>query len=132
MSYTLSLEHAPDFLFFRFFNTTSLEQVEQALDELDQFHEHDGICNVLVDINELKDSIGMTDLCQLGLEFSGKKFHEIHVAAFSKSRHPGAEFASSVIQKCGGSFNVFESEPAARVWLKQNTMTITCENKVTA
>jgi hypothetical protein len=117
MPHQMNIEKNHSCIYYRFFNTLSVEELEEALAEIITIHHQQGINQVLFDLTGVKDSLGLTDLYDIGIQLSGKAFRGIPMAAFSTTPRPGAEFASTVTNKCGGSFKVFPSEPAAREWL---------------
>jgi len=120
MPYTSTRSIDPACLFFRFYGVTSAEQVRRAMRELNQVHRRDGISRALCDVSDLKDSIGMLDLIQLGIEFACPEFEGIKVAFFP-AKHPGVEFGSCVVNQCGGSMQIFDCEQASREWLSRQS-----------
>jgi hypothetical protein len=115
----MMIERDPGCVVFRFFNSTSCFQVEDALQVVLKIYYQQGIANVLCDFSNTQDALGLLDLYQVIHMLSRKEFFGIRLAAYSKPNSPGIEFASMMGVKGGAKFMVFESEKTAREWLNQ-------------
>jgi len=119
MSYTITIEHDPGCIVFRFGRSTSVHQAQEVLDDILRIQREQGISHVLCDASQADDLIGLVDLYAIGLRLTNKAFQAVRLAAFADAAFPAIKFASIVAGKGSGQVKAFNCELAARDWLFQ-------------